>query len=218
MFFKDTLSVVSGVLFLIGFVPYIRAILNGPTKPPKASWVIWASMDSITLSGMMIRHSVNGQIIGAVIGAWTVVILSLKYGEPGWDKRSKVYLIVAAMLVPLTFIRATLGIIASSAVVMVGGFKTFEHAYDKPEEEDRLAWTIYWVSCVLAIIAVPAWDWDHATQPVTFAIIETIVMWLLWVPRDSYPRETREEIIRRRSWWEDPHKLADKLDEYNIKD
>jgi hypothetical protein len=49
---KETLSVLAGLLFVAAFVPYIRAILRKETKPSKASWIIWASMDTILLIGM----------------------------------------------------------------------------------------------------------------------------------------------------------------------
>lgn len=66
---KETLSVLAGLLFIAGFIPYIRAILRKETKPAKASWIIWASLDTITIAGMYAKDTVNGQILGAVIGA-----------------------------------------------------------------------------------------------------------------------------------------------------
>lgn len=63
---KETLSVVSGILFVTAFFPYIRAILAGKTKPAKASWIIWESLDCITLAGMYAKDAINGQIVGAV--------------------------------------------------------------------------------------------------------------------------------------------------------
>src|SRR5581483_6426724 len=71
---KEILSVLAGILFIVGFVPYIRAIVRKETKPAKASWIIWASLDSITIAGMYAKDAVNGQIVGACLGAWVVVI------------------------------------------------------------------------------------------------------------------------------------------------
>lgn len=78
---QSVLSVVAGLLFLAGFVPYIIAIVRGETKPAKASWVIWASLDTITLLGMYAENAVNGQIVGAMLGAWVVVVLAIKFGN-----------------------------------------------------------------------------------------------------------------------------------------
>lgn len=67
--FRSVLSLLAGVLFVAGFVPYIRAIVRGQTKPAKASWIIWATLDTITIAGMYAKDAVNGQILGAVLGA-----------------------------------------------------------------------------------------------------------------------------------------------------
>jgi len=55
---KETLSVLAGLLFVVGFVPYIRAILQKETKPAKATWLIWASLDTITFVGMFFKDTV----------------------------------------------------------------------------------------------------------------------------------------------------------------
>src|SRR3990167_1688847 len=86
---QSIFSIIAGVLFVTGFVPYIWAIFSGKTKPAKASWIIWGSLDSITLAGMVAKDAVNGQIIGAVMGVWIVVFLTLKYGTAGWTKLDK---------------------------------------------------------------------------------------------------------------------------------
>lgn len=60
------LTVIAGILFLEAFIPYILTIMRGETQPAKGSWLVWASLDSITITGMFFKHTVNGQIIGAV--------------------------------------------------------------------------------------------------------------------------------------------------------
>lgn len=180
---KDILSVVAGVLFVAGFVPYIRAILAGTTKPAKASWIIWASLDTITFAGMCAKHSVNGQIVGAIIGAWIVVILALKYGTPGWTRLDKFCIAGAVSGIALwsIFSNPTLGIVTSLSVVFIGSIPTFVSAFNDPRREDKVGWTIFWVSCVCAVIAIPEFTLEDAAQPITFCLIETIMMYILYI-------------------------------------
>ncbi len=185
---KDTLSVIAGLLFVAGFVPYIRAILRKETKPAKASWIIWASLDTITIAGMYAKESVNGQILGAIAGAWVIVALALKFGTPGWTKIDKFCLGGAVLGIALwqVFSNPVLGIMTSLSVVFLGSIPTFTSAWKDPSRENKLAWTIFWISCVCAVIAIPQWTMADAAQPLTFFAIETIMMYILFIrPRSQ---------------------------------
>lgn len=183
MDYKNVLSVLAGGLFVLGFVPYIVAILRGKTKPAKASWIIWASLDSITLAGMFFKGAVNGQILGAVLGAWVVVALALKYGVSGWTRLDRFCLIGAVLGIALwqVFSDPMLGIATSLCVVFVGSIPTFASAWKDPSKEDKLAWTIFWVSCICAVIAIPQWTLVDAAQPLVFFAVENIMMYILYI-------------------------------------
>ena len=83
MHLKSIYSIVAGILFFVAFAPYIRAIVR-KSKAGKSILDIWASLDTITLAGMFAKHAVNGQIVRAILGAWIIVFLALKYGIPGF--------------------------------------------------------------------------------------------------------------------------------------
>ncbi len=179
---RYTVSVVSGVLFVAGFVPYIRAILRGETKPAKASWIIWATLDYIVLAGMIAEKTVNGQILGAVIGATIVIGLAMKYGASGWTKVD-IFCLAGAVLgiiLWLIFSNPVFGIMTSCTVAFIGSFPTFISAWKDPSLEDKVAWTIFWLSCVCAMIAIPKLTLADAAQPTTFFAIESIMMVILY--------------------------------------
>lgn len=175
----------AGILFVAAFVPYIRAILRNETKPAKASWLIWATLDSITLAGMYAAGTLNGQILGAVTGAWIVAGLAMKYGESGWSLLDKFCLAGAALGITLwqVFDSPVLGIVTSLSVVFIGAIPTFVSAWKEPSRENRTAWTIYWISCVFALIAVPEWTLASAAQPVVFFAVESVMMYILYIKR-----------------------------------
>lgn len=201
---KDILSVAAGVLFAIGFIPYIRAVVTGTTKPAKASWVIWASLDSITLVGMCVQHAVNGQIIGAVAGAWIVVAVAMKYGTPGWTRLDKFCLAGAVVGIVLwkAFSSPTLGIVISNGVVFLGSIPTFVSAWKDPTKEDKVGWTIFWLSCICAVAAIPHFTFDDAVQPIVFCSIETIMMYLLYIRPLTIRNSnlTRKEACQCQTW------------------
>ncbi|TAL49889.1 hypothetical protein EPN81_04385 [Patescibacteria group bacterium] len=178
---QQTFNVLAGVLFVAAFVPYIRAILKKQAQPMKSTWLIWATLDTITLAGMWANDSVNGQITGAILGAWTVTILAFKFGESGWSLLDKLCLAGAALGIILwqTFDNPTLGMMTSLSVIFLGSIPTFVSAWKDPNKENKLAWWIYWASCVCALIGVPNWTLQDAAQPITFFAIETIMVFIL---------------------------------------
>ena len=179
---RNVFSALAGLLFVAGFVPYIRAILRGETKPSKASWIIWATLDTITIAGMYAKSAVNGQMIGVVLGAWVIVALCLKYGAPGWTRLDMICLAGAVLGIVLwqVFSNPVLGIVTSLSVELIGSIPTFVSAWKDPGREDKLAWTIFWVSCVCAMIAIPHVTWEDAAQPTTFFAIESVMMLILY--------------------------------------
>jgi hypothetical protein len=185
---KNILSILSGILFVVAFIPYIIFILRSKNsseegKPIKATWLIWASLDTITLIGMIIGHSVNGQIIGAVSGAWIVFFLSLKYGKPGWTKIDKWCLggAMIGIILLITIKNPAIGMSVSLTSVFLGSVPTFKSAWEKPERENKLAWFIYFLSSAIAVLAIPKWDIQNALQPFCFMVIETVMMFILFI-------------------------------------
>lgn len=180
---KNTLSVVAGIVYVIAFIPYIRAILKGQTKPAKASWLIWAALDSITLAGMNAKHVVSGPIVVAASGAWIIVLLALKYGASGWTKLDKFCLDGAVVGIALwqIFDSPVLGIMTSLSVMFIAAIPTFVSAWRDPNKEDRTAWTMFWLSCLVVLPSIFDWTLASAAQPITFIVIQSVMMYLVWL-------------------------------------
>lgn len=185
------LGITAGILFLVAFAPYILAIVRNQTKPARASWIIWACLDSITIAALYQEEAINGQLIGAVTGAWIIVILAFIYGTPGWSKLDVFCLVGAAFGIGLWwYLQSPLaGAIVSLSVVFIGAIPTFVSAWKDPSKEDKLAWFIFWLSCVFAVAAIPRWTIADAMQPLVFLLIESIMVYLLFIwPRFRYAK------------------------------
>lgn len=177
------LSVLSFIFILASYVPYIQAIRKGTTKPAKASWVIWGLLDTIILAAMIAKGTVNYQIVGTIFGVWTVMYLAVRRGEPGWTNLDKFCLTGSALAVVIwqIFDSPTLGLAASLAANFIGSIPTLGKTWDDPKQENKLAWTLGWISCVLTVAAVPTWSLDVAGQPLTFLAIQSGMMILLFI-------------------------------------
>lgn len=179
---KNIYSVLAGIIWVVAFIPYIIAILSHKTKPMKSSWIIWLTIDSIIFAGMIAKHSLNGQMVGAVSGGIIILVLVLIYGDRGWTKLDKWCLGLAVFGVILwqIFRDPNAGIATALAVGIIGSFPTVVSVWRDPSRENRLAWTLFVVSCVFAIIAIPKWTFQDAAQPIVFLIIDVAVAFVLY--------------------------------------
>jgi len=177
-------SILAGVIFTLAFVPYIRAIVQKKTKPAKASWVIWASLDTITFAAMAVKGTINGQIASAIVCAWSVAILAMIFGTKGWTELDKACLAGALLGVGLwlAFNDAIFGIIVGQLVIFLGSIPTFRNAWRNPEHENKTAWFLYWLSCFPAVFAASKqMTFESLAQPINFFLIESVMVYLLFI-------------------------------------
>ena len=175
------MNTASGVLAIVGFFPYIWAILHHQTVPSPVTWAIWAGIDMLTLLAMKKEKALNGQIIGSVIGALIVLIFAFIFGKPTMGSIEWVSIIGATAGIVLwqKTGNAVLAIICCQVALLAGAIPTFIGGYQYPAQEDPIAWSIWWVSCVCALLAIRKWDLANALQPLTFTVIETTMVLLV---------------------------------------
>jgi hypothetical protein len=182
------LEPLSAVLMIVGFVPYIWGILFGASRPVRATWILWASLDVLMCIGMYKTDSLNAQIIGATVGSVTTMFLSLRYGKPGWTKFEVGCLIAGINGIVLWIITSdpTIAVLIVGTVMFVAAIPTFQSAWENPWYENRWSWLLAFLSCVVFIPLLPPVNqwWEQITkvlQPLVFIIVETIVMYLVWI-------------------------------------
>lgn len=179
----ETIQMVAGVVFCLGFYPYLDALTQRLIRPPKSTWLIWATVDWMLFAGMYAGGTMNGQILGACIGSTVVAILTLFYGAPGWSTLDKRCLLVAALGVGLWQVTdyEELSITVSTIVLLVGSLPLIRSAVEDPTHQSKGAWTLYFASCVLTVIAIPEWDFGHVVPVLSFVIPDTAMMYLVVV-------------------------------------
>ncbi len=183
------LMVLSGIFSVVALVPYVRSIIKGETKPAKSTWLIWAVLDIMIFTGMLAEGTLNGQIIGVIFGTWTVVVLAMKYGIPGWTRLDKWCLSGTSfgILLWLIFNNPVWSIVVALSIMSVGSIPTFASVWHDPSRENKLAWTLVFVSSITAVMVIPGkWTLANAAQPIVFLAISAVMMYLLHIrPRLS---------------------------------
>lgn len=175
------MNALSGVLFIIAYIPYVIAIINRETIPSPVSWSIWLSVDTLALIAMRKEGAKTGQLTGTVIGGWIIVALSIVFGKPTIELVELVSIIgaVAGIVLWQKTKNAIFAIICAQAATFIASVPTFVNAYTNPTQENPIAWSLWFVSCICALLAIKKWNLANALQPITFTVIETTMIILV---------------------------------------
>lgn len=182
---KFIFSVLSGILVIAGFMPYLVTTLRGKTTPRKTTWIIFTTLDSIAFVGMLIEHKLNGQILASVAVAIFSLLLAFRYGAPGWTFRDKLCLGGAVVALALWWLSGNpvVGIFVSMSVLVLGAWPMVVETWKDPRSEDPVAWLLYWLSCIAMLIGIREWTLAEASQPIAFTIVETTMTYITWFRR-----------------------------------
>lgn len=99
-------AIISVLLTLYAYIPYLTGILRGETKPHLFTWIVWLIMTFITVFIQVVEGGGMGAwstIAGAIV-CFSVTVLSIKYGSKDIKKVDYVFLIAALAAIPLWLI------------------------------------------------------------------------------------------------------------------
>lgn len=177
----------AAVLGFVAFIPYIVSTLKGKSRPNRATWWIWTFLSLIISSSYFTVGATDSAwvTISFIIGPFITAILSLKYGEGGLD-RFDISCVAGAVCGAVLWWLFNAPLIALVLTIFIDGMgllPTVKKAYFKPQSEDTLTWTIFFVSSVLNLFAIEQWTFEIAVYPVYIFILESLMMLLLLKPR-----------------------------------
>lgn len=179
MSWTATLGVVAGVLSAVCYVPYIRDIFRGTTKPERATWFIWSVLTLILLFAQLAKGATDSIWLTVVqsLGVVVIFFLSLKFGEGGLQRRDIIALIAAAIGLGVWFVtqEAAFALWLTIAIDFAGASLTILKAYEEPESETQITWFLSGLAGVFAALAVGSWSLNLLAFPVYVLIVNFTV-------------------------------------------
>lgn len=157
--FKELFATLAVVLTFYGFIPYIRSILLGKTKPHVFSWIIWGITTFIVFFAQYASRGGIGTWPIGISGAITCSIALLAYlkrSDTTISRADWVFLIAALSALPLWFFAADplWAVIILTSVDLLGFAPTIRKAYAHPHEEKIGFFGIFALRNLLVILAL----------------------------------------------------------------
>ena len=152
----------SGILILMSFIPYIRDIFAGKTKPERMAWLIWGILGSIFFFSQLAKGGTYSLILAGAqtAGDIFVFLLAIKYGLGGLKRRDILAFIGAITGLFLWYLtkEPAVALFITIFIDSSGVALTAIKSYEKPETETISSWVLTFLGGFFACIAVGSFN------------------------------------------------------------
>lgn len=159
LYYKESLSAIAIVLTFVAFVPYIRAIVSGTTKPHVFSWLIWGTTTFVVfLAQLEGKGGVGAWPIG-VSGVITIFIAFLAYVKRSDITTTKIdwlFFVSALSSLPLWYLTSDplWAVVILTTVDVLGFGPTVRKVYSFPHSESLLFFALFAARNFFVIMAL----------------------------------------------------------------
>ena len=173
--FKWVLSGLAIALTFVAFVPYIRSIFVGDTRPHVFSWVIWG----ITTGIVFFAQLEGGGGVGAwpigISGAVTIFIAFLafvKRGDISITTTDWLFLSAALASLPFWYFTANplWAVVVLTTVDLLGFGPTVRKSYAFPYQENALFFVLFLVRNLFVLLALEHYSLTTVLFPLAMGL------------------------------------------------
>jgi len=155
---KLLFGILSSILAVVCFIPYIRDIIKKRTEPHTYSWLVWTIVQTVGVMSQIKDGAGYGSwalIIGAISCA-TIFILSLKYGTKNISKFDALCLVASlfTIIIYFTIDNPMWAVIAVATIDFIGFVPTFRKGFEEPFTETVSTFLMSGVANALSIVAL----------------------------------------------------------------
>lgn len=158
MNYKIIFGLISTVIGVISFLPYLKDIFARKTKPHIYTWLIWSIIQGVGVVAMIMGGAGAGSwalIIGTIF-VFFIFLLSFKYGTKNITKFDTVCLIAAIITIIIWIIQKDplISVILVCIIDFTGFILTYKKIYKEPGSETTSLYFMYALSNMFALLAM----------------------------------------------------------------
>ncbi|MDH5327153.1 MAG: hypothetical protein OEZ68_22215 [Gammaproteobacteria bacterium] len=175
LFFKGIFTTTAIVLTVVAFVPYIRSILSGRTRPHVFSWIIWAGTTFVVFLAQLAADGGIGAWPIGISGVITLVVALLAYHKKADDSITAadwLFFLLALSSLPLWFVTSEplWAVVVLTLVDLLGFGPTFRKAFHSPMNESVGFFVIMLLRNTLVVLALEQYSWTTVLFPAAVAL------------------------------------------------
>jgi len=185
---KEILSAIAIILTFIAFIPYIRSIQQGKTKPHVFSWIIWASVTFIIFLAQLADKGGAGAWPIGVSGIITLYVAILAYSKKSDSmitKKDWLFFSIAMSALPFWYFTSNplWAVVILTTIDLIGFAPTFRKSYNYPYQEQLLFFILMASRNIISIMALEHYSLTTLLFPAATALACILLVQLIIIRR-----------------------------------
>lgn len=180
---KEFAGSVAIFLSLVGYIPYLRDVFRGKTKPHAFSWIVWTLITFIVGIAQLAAGAGWGTIHNLFTGVVCLVIVF--YALKNKDKYIKpidVYLFCAALAaIPLWIITSnpTYSIVMITVIDVLAFAPTLRKTWRDPGSETLISYLLAGIKYIVALAAINVYRLATLLYPIALIIMNAAIVGII---------------------------------------
>ncbi|MFA6463785.1 MAG: hypothetical protein WCV55_02165 [Candidatus Paceibacterota bacterium] len=171
---KLILGIISSLLAIACFVPYIKDIFKRKTTPHSYSWLIWSLLQAIASIAILHENGGFGALCFIVSSALCIFVffLSLKFGTKNITSFDTFCLIgaVIAIFIWIFMKDPFYSVILITLIDLVGFIPTYRKAYTEPKTETLSTYFLSSAADGFSLLALSAYSLTTVLYPASLVL------------------------------------------------
>jgi hypothetical protein len=179
----------SGILPMIGVIPYDRDIFRHKTKPHRGSFLIWSVLGGIAFFTQLAKGATWSLFLpGAdTLATFSIFILSIWYGMGGLNKRDAAGLVLAGLGLVLWYFteQPLVALLIVIGVDAIGTVLTLIKTWEDPHSETFSSWLLAALGGLFALLAVEKRSFSLLIYPLYIFIANGLVNIVIYIRKNT---------------------------------
>jgi hypothetical protein len=183
----------SGIVLLLGNIPYIISIRRGDTRPNLVTWGVWTTIGCILLGSYRAIGATHTLwlIIAQVISQFVITLYAFKYSVGKWQRLDLICLAGAGLSLLLWWRSGSplVALLMNTTMDLLGAVPTIKKIYYDPSSEDLRFWVMSLIAAILNLLAIENFSLSFVIFPLYLSLLNILVVTLLTRPKWSRIRQ-----------------------------
>ena len=185
MISKEAIGILSLVIAVVSYTPYVRSIFVANTKPHAFSWLVWGAVSAIAFVAQFVNHAGAGAWVTgfSAIVCLGAGVLALFRGEKDITRGDWIAFLSTLLAIPLWIITKDplWSVLLVTLIDTLAYYPTFRKSFLKPDEELAFKYVVNGLKHLLSLLALEHITVVTSIYPLISFFMEIgIVAMLLW--------------------------------------